>query len=106
MSALQHNRRSSYLETFQLGYPDLVFGTDYRERRFCVRPYDDHYDGHLTWREGGYDRYRNHLTIIRLSDGAKCFVRKHAGHFDGYSNTDAFARKCLGLLPNARWCAR
>jgi hypothetical protein len=102
MSAPQHLRRSSYLETYQLGYRDLVFGTDYRGRQYCVRPYDDHHDGYLTWRNGGYGRYRNSLTIIRLSDGAKFFAQKHAAYWNGYANTDQFARKCL----SAMWCAR
>jgi hypothetical protein len=95
MSALQRYRPSSYLKTYQLGYRDLVFGTDYRGRQYCVRPYDCHFDGYLTWRDGGYDRYINHLTIIRLADGAKFFIRTHAAYFGGYTNSDEFASECL-----------
>jgi hypothetical protein len=96
MSALQHNGPPSYLESYQLGYSDLEFGTDYREREFCVRPYDDFHDGHLTWRDGGWHRCKSHIAIIRLSDGAKWLVRKHAAHFGGYTNSDEYARECLG----------
>lgn len=91
----------SYRATYLRGRPDLVFGKDYRAREFCVRPYDNYFDGD----ELPYRRGKDCITIIRLSDGRKFYFPKHTAHFNS-ENTDNYARERLGLPPKPEWGAR